>query len=178
MTYYEALEKHYESRWGAAIEKAAPPSGPRTGDFDPNFRVLVFKGAGWWRYATCGMATKAGPLELHLVARDPDPRHVEMLAITAHYHLSATLGIGQTVNFGRPWLPGSTCDHGLISTPHLDGPKLENFAVNEYSAKCLWLVPITKAERNFKKRHGLEALEHRFDQVKPDYLRAVRSSVV
>jgi hypothetical protein len=44
----------------------------------------------------------------------------------AHFHRTGSaLGLGHTVNFGRPWLPTSSCTHGLGSLPYLDGPDLE-----------------------------------------------------
>lgn len=46
--------------------------------------------------------------------------------MTAHFHRTGSaLGLGHTVNFGRPWLPGSSCTHGLVSLPYLFGPELE-----------------------------------------------------
>jgi hypothetical protein len=42
----------------------------------------------------------------------------------------------------------------------------------------LWLLPITKAERDFKVERGLEALECRFDEVGLHYWEAGRDSVV
>jgi hypothetical protein len=38
-------------------------------------------------------------------------------------------------------------------------------------------VPITEQEREFKKAHGLEALEQRFESGKFDYLDPNRASV-
>lgn len=95
------------------------------------------------------------------------------------YHVTgASLGLGHTVSFGRPWLPGSLCDHGLLSLPYLDGPDLEHLHAGGVHARCLWLIPITCQERDFKKEHGLEALEREFDRPGFDYLDPGRQSVV
>ena len=55
-----------------------------------------------------------------------------------------------------PWLPDSNCDHGLISLPFLDGPALENASILGQSVRILWLIPITRAEREYKVQHGVE----------------------
>jgi len=119
-------------------------------------------------------------LEIHLLTgreKETDPELVELLTVTAHYHRTGTrLGLGHTVNFGRPWRPGSACTHGLLSLPYLDGPRLEWLA--EPRVQFLWLIPITAAELLFKKQHGLEALEERFEAAQFDYLDPLRPSVV
>lgn len=113
-----------------------------------------------WTYATCGMGILSDeePLELHLFCREESTWPVLMLTIVAHYHRTgATLGLVHTVNFGVPWQPGSACDHGLISLPHLYGPRLEDVSAAGVSGKCFWLIPITTAEKAFKKANGLDA---------------------
>ena len=68
-----------------------------------------------WTYATCGMSlpNDPEPLELHLFAPERNDEIVELLAALAHYHGTACfLGLGDTVNFGRPWMPGSACNYG------------------------------------------------------------------
>jgi hypothetical protein len=118
-------------------------------------------------------------VELHLVSPLAAPAHVELLTAIAHYHRTgAKLGCGHTVNFGRPWLPGSRCTHGLISLPYLDGPNLEVLELEAGIVRFLWLIPITKEEVEFKKVRGLEALEARFEQASFDYLDPRRKSVV
>ncbi len=142
--------------------------------FDPSFGVAIFAprpSRALWTYATCGMADereRGGP-ELHLFSKDASPLLVELLTIVAHYHRTgASLGLHHTVDFGRPWLPESQCDHGFISLPYLDGPKLE---VQHPSGETrhLWLIPVTASERAFKRTHGAEALEQRFESAQFDY---------
>ncbi|NUR46959.1 MAG: hypothetical protein HOV71_02375 [Hamadaea sp.] len=43
------------------------------------------------------------------------------------------------------------------------GPQFETCPLPAGHARILWLLPITEAERDFKRDHGLEALEQRFD---------------
>jgi hypothetical protein len=136
-----------------------------------------------WTYATIAMsnAADAEPLELHLLAPRATDEVVELLTVVAHYHRTgARLGLGHTVNFGRPWIAGSRCDHGLVSLPYLDGPTLEWCALSPPAKRirCLWLIPITAAEVAFKKANGLEALEEAFDRASLDYANVSRASVV
>jgi hypothetical protein len=106
-------------------------------------------------------------------------RIVELLNATAHYHRTGKpLGWEHTVNFGRPWLPDSKCDHGLLSLPYLDGPELENASILGQSVRMLWLIPITKAEREYKIQHGLEALEKLFERAQFEYRNPSRPSVL
>jgi hypothetical protein len=119
--------------------------------------------------------------ELHLFSQIKADEHVEVLTAIAHYQRSGnSIGLGDTVNFGRPWVIGSKCDYGLISLPYLDGPSLEVLDMPEIntSVRCLWLVPITKAELDYKKRYGVEALEHKLEESQFNYLDAERQSVV
>jgi hypothetical protein len=118
-------------------------------------------------------------LELHLHSPVEDDAHVELLTVIAHYHRTGKpLGLGHTVNLGRPWLPGSQATYGLISLPYLDGPDLEVMRVEGKEVRCLWLIPITMSEVEFKKAQGFEALEERFEAAGLDYLDPKRGSVV
>jgi len=88
------------------------------------------------------------------------------------------LDLGHTVNFGRPWLNDSLCEYGLISLPYLDGPSLENLKKGNMTIRCLWLIPITKSEVEFKKQYGLDLLEEQFEKTQFNYLDINRRSVV
>ena len=120
------------------------------------------------------------PIELHLFSPVETDEHVELLTVITHYHrsLAKQLGVGETLNFGRPWLPLSRCTHGLISLPFLDGPSLEELRVEPSKmSRLLWLIPITPAEVAFKAQHGQEALERRFEKQAFDYSDPSRESV-
>jgi hypothetical protein len=106
---------------------------------------------------------------------DQDDFVVEVLAAVAHFHITeGPLDVGNTVNLGRPWLPGSRCTHALVSLPYLDGPSLEWGPANSF--RCLWLVPITPEELELKKREGLDALEELLERTGVDYAHRLRPS--
>jgi hypothetical protein len=118
-------------------------------------------------------------LELHLLSPVSHTGLVELLTAVAHYHRTdSRLHVGDSVNFGRPWLPGSRCDFGLLSLPYLDGPSIEKLEVEDVVVRCLWLIPITRKEVWFKREHGLPALEERFETRRFEYLDPARESVV
>jgi hypothetical protein len=103
----------------------------------------------------------------------------ELLAAAAHYHRTgANLGLHHTFNFGRPWLAGSQCDRGLISLPYLDGPKLEWAQFDSKPVQFLWIIPITAGEVEYRRTHGTDALEERFEQSNFDFSDPHRPSVV
>lgn len=182
-SWEKEIERHYSSNWPGAFERARWGRGP-IHDLPDAFRVLVFdRAAQATTYATCGMSQPEDEerIELHLMARPtadgPRPELVELLTVVAHFHRTGSrLGLGHTVNFGRPWLPGSSCTHGLVSLPYLDGPDLE--WLDAPRVRFLWLIPITEAELQLKKAQGLEALEERFEAARLDYLDPGRPSVV
>jgi hypothetical protein len=181
--YCLAIREHYIQYWKAEPEIVNFNKGPIT-DLSADFRILRFapnKTHAMWAYATVCMSQPEdiNRLELHMFA----PRHnddiAELLVATAHYHRTGTeLGVGHSVNFGKPWWNGSQCDRGLISVPYLDGPRLEWLEVEGQKVRFLWMIPVTKSEIDFKRESGLEALERRFDGAKLDYLNPARSSVV
>lgn len=175
------LEQHYGAHWGAPLRRLRMARGP-VHELDAAFEVLVFEPSPDARiYATVCMSATADatPVELHLRARpsvDGDHDALEILTAAAHYHCTgAQLGLGHTVSFGRGWQAGSACTHGLISLPYVDGPDLQWAPGSE---QCLWLLPITEAERDFKREQGLDALESRFEASNFDYLDPARASVV
>lgn len=152
----------------------------------PSFCVLEFplmESKGAWIYATCCMSeeTESEPLELFLYSPVQSELHVELLTVICDFHRTGhLLGLGHTVNLGRPWLPGLRCDHGLISLPYLEGPKLEYHLMDgaDKPVRFLWLLPITAAEREYKVEVGLDALECKFQEGPLDFLNPFRASVV
>ena len=134
-----------------------------------------------WVYATIG-AWEAGPesgLEFLITAPHKNPRHVELLAMTAWYHVKEGLGLGHTFPIGEPWLPGSACEFMLVSLPYPFGPSLEVICnIPHCHLRYLWLLPITREERELKSQEGQEALEQRFDDCAIDSTDPLRASVV
>ena len=175
------VHSHYRAIWGVDGDLCRLPDGPV--DQLPGFEVRKFQPTAdqeLWTYATCGMSHPGDtePLELHIHSREESTRLVLLLTVVAHYHRTgARLGLGHTVNFGRAWQLGSSCDRGLISLPYLYGPNLENLTVDAVQGKCLWLIPVTAAEVEFKKENGLDALEQRFEADEFDYADPCRPSV-
>ena len=124
-----------------------------------------------WTYVSSGVwaATQEDGVGLEFVcaAQRHDLRNAEIVASAAYYHAGPPedrLGLGHTVPMGEPLAEGSECDHVLVSLPYPYGPKLENCEWDGGRAHLLWLLPITRAEREYKKANGLEALEVLFDQ--------------
>jgi hypothetical protein len=52
---------------------------------------------------------------------------------------------------------------GLLSLPYDDGPELEWQSIGQHRVRHLWLLPISAAERELKKRDGVEVLERLFE---------------
>ncbi|QNE38602.1 suppressor of fused domain protein [Hymenobacter sp. NBH84] len=181
--YQSALRSHYGSHW-----QGQPVSLHTRKQFihqiGADFSVLEFPPSAvrtMWTYATCGMSSlqMERPIELHLFSAMQCEQLVDLLTAVAHYHQTEQpLDLGHTINFGIPWQAGSTCSYGLISLPYLDGPALEEMPLDQKRVSCYWLLPITKAERDFKRSYGLEALEEKFDEAPFDYLSANRRTVV
>ena len=176
------IQAHYEKLWHAKPKVCSWRQGP-FGQLPAGFSILAFPPGKhkMWTYATCGMSLQgdSNRLELHLFSPSETDVHVELLTCVAHYHLTgAYIDLGHTVNFGRPWLPGSRCDHGLVSLPYLDGPDLEWLETEEGKLRFLWLIPITPEETEFGRRNGPEPLEKIFDRSNFNYLDPLRKSVV
>jgi hypothetical protein len=154
----------------------------------PGFRVArVAPGprANLWSYVSLGCwrttQVEGHGLEFVIAAADDDPRFVELSAINAYYHAgpsSQRLDIGHTVPIGEPWLPGSACDHLVVSLPYPYGPEFEMCDWEVGHARILWLLPITEAERDFKAANGLEALEQRLEAARIDFWDPARPSTV
>ena len=184
-TLFKEITAHYTSVWHSQFEVKKWHKGPVI-DLPPTFSVLEFKpceSRKMWTYATCCMSQLADtePLELHLFSPVQSESHIELLTTIAHYHRTGcALGVGHTVFFGRPWMRESQCDYGLVSLPYLDGPSLEECRLIDgiRPIRFLWLVPITKAERDYKKAAGIEALERKFEEANFNYLDPTRESVV
>ena len=156
--------------------------GPAVRDL-PELRIAEFAPGpktGLWVYATVG-ASRASVhprLEFVLVAPAQDVRNVEMVTMAAWYHQQERLGLGHTFPIGEPWLPGSSCTSMLVSLPYPFGPTLEHCKLADGEVRVLWLLPITEAERQYKKRMGVEALEQQYDAIALEYWRPDRPSAI
>ena len=136
-----------------------------------------------WTYVSVGAGFVAAEgrrrSEYIIVAQEKSARHVALLAMTAHYHLTGeALDVGHTFPLGEPWLPGSSLDQMLVSLPYPFGPELEIVKADGVHLDILWLLPITKAEREFKRATGAEELEEKFEAAKIRFWDPHRASVV
>jgi hypothetical protein len=189
--YEQALVAHYEASWGPARQRLRVGEGPLW-EMPPDYAVLQFppglqtgahpgrRGRGW-TYATCGMSQPGEhpQVEIFIDSDLESLRIVEILNMTAHFHRTGErLGWGHTVNFGTPWLPGSLCDHGLLSAPYLDPERFRRADVQGHDVELLWLIPITREERDFKIKNGLELLEQAFERAGLDFGNPLRPGVV
>ena len=181
--YGDAVGRHYTENWGGEMQVVAFPPSSRS-FLPPTFQVLCrppTSGRDMWTYATSGMSEgMAKPVELHMVSPDSSTEIPELLAAVASFHREiGGIRLGDTVNFGKPWIDQSICDHELVSLPYLDGPGLEILEIGDGEAiRFYWLVPVTNGEVEFKKLNGLDALEARFESAEFNYLDPMRSSLV
>lgn len=183
---YPGLIRHLEAFFtGHAVTLADAPPGPIQRVL-PRFRVACI-GPGprtpLWTYASLGAwevdGGAGGGLEfLLLVDRRDDEKNVLRLAMTAHYHDGEHLGEGHTFPLGEPWEPGSALDHVLVSLPYTFGPELEICPLPGGHVHFLWLLPITRAERDFRRSDGLDALEEKFEEGGIEYWNPFRRSMV
>lgn len=183
MDYQTKIKLHYSKVWEVEPKIYYFDKGP-SNELPHNFRVLEFpphKNRKMWAYATCCMSQEMDNLglELHMFSSKKDTEIIELLTIVAHFHRTEhNLGLNHTVNFGRPWQDESKCNFGFISLPFIDGPLLENMQYHSQTIKFYWLIPITKAEVEFKKENGTEALENAFEKANFNYLNPNRRSVI
>ena len=66
----------------------------------------------------------------------------------------------------------------LVALPYPWGPELQSCHVGDRHVDFLWLLPITKQERDFKVANGLEAPEAVFDERELRYWDPHRLSAV
>jgi len=180
-----ALEEHVRRFFvGREIVASTWTAGPIL-EQNPHFRVLRVSPASpgdVWTHISVGawVATPddSSGLEFMLCTASPDDRAAELLAMATFYHRGGRLGLGHTMPIEEAWLPGSACDHLLVSLPYPFGEELQTSHVGDRHVDFLWLLPITESERDFKASSGLEALEARFDAVGLRYWQVDRDPVV
>ncbi|WP_432171771.1 suppressor of fused domain protein [Streptomyces sp. 1222.5] len=181
----EHLRRHFP---GQVIDELPGVEGPieeRVPDFRV-FRVHPNRPGGWWVYVTsgCWAATQQDGhgTEFFLAAPRDEWVNLESVSMNAYYHCGPShqsLDVGHTVPIGRPWLDDSRCDHYLISLPYPYGPDFEVCAWDGTAhARILWLLPITKAEKDCRREQGLEELESLFDERAINPVDPQRPSVV
>lgn len=183
MTWSQKIEQHYRRIWQVEPQVCEFSAGPIS-QLPHDFSVLKFPphdSRAMWTYATSGMSIPEDDktVELHMFSPWQTDEIVELLFAVCHFHRTSNrLDIGQSINFGKPWIDHSICEYGLISLPYLDGPDLEVLSYGSRRLNFYWLIPITGSEVEYKKQHGLEALEAEFDRSGFDYVDPKRRPVV
>jgi hypothetical protein len=180
-----ALEEHVRRSFpGQVVESLAWDHGPVV-KTNPHFHVLRAApnaDHSLWTYVSIGGWNSGGEgesgMEFILATPEQTERAVELLAMTVYYNRNGRLGLGHTSPIGEPWLSGSQCDHFLVSVPYPFRPSIETAHIGDRHVAFVWLLPITESECDFKVRHGLEALESRFDEAAFEYADPHRPSVV
>ncbi|MFC9295043.1 suppressor of fused domain protein [Streptomyces sp. NPDC057011] len=164
----EAVEAHVRAFFeGHSVEVVASDLGPDRRDVVPDLRVLVVSPVSRcdsWSYVTAGcwaaMEKDGNGLEFVMAAHVRDQRFIDLMTMIAYYHCGGhQLDLEHSMPIGEPWVPGSTCDHLLISLPYLHGPDLEHCPLPGGHARILWTLPVTAAEIEFRRHEGHEALE-------------------
>lgn len=179
ISYTDKLLDHYESFFGIEYEGIKIEEAPING-LNPEFCVVKFPATQERElciYATLGMSSEVDetPVEIYMYCVAENDRIVSMLYDLAYHHKTVNQIVeNYTIEFGYPWYEGSNCDCGLISPPYIDGPEFEECG----NISCLWLIPVTKQEVDFKLEYGLESLEQKFSDVELNYMHYFRDSAV
>lgn len=182
MNYRDAVVGHLETFFaGHPGKEERWSAGPLAQDED--FIVMRYAPGpktDLWTYCSVGASLPALGAQRHeFFALSPrsDIRLVELVTMVAHYHRTEKLGPFHMFPIGEPWLDGASCDAFLVSLPYTFGPALERLDSESVTARFLWLLPITSAERQFAKTNGVDALEERFDKARLEYWDIARRSV-
>ncbi|WP_051814015.1 suppressor of fused domain protein [Kitasatospora sp. MBT63] len=181
-----AVELHVRNFFaGHEIQAHDYDLGPGRREAVPGLRIIAASPGprgNCWTYLTAGCwsaVQKHGHgLEFALTAPAGDESFVDLLAKIAYYHAGHHLDLEHSMPIGEPWIPGSSCDHLLVSLPYLHGPDLEHCPLPTGHARILWTLPVTADEITFRREHGHEALEQLFDEHEIDPVDPKRPSVV
>ncbi|MDD4269672.1 MAG: suppressor of fused domain protein [Pirellulaceae bacterium] len=118
-----------------------------------------------------GAADATSRVELILYCREPEQAHLETLRHLAHYpHDHHTwLGTGHTMPNGHPPEPiwGSPALDTFLFLPTILVPDMtlpDRLKLNGESVEFLWVVPISSAECDLKRKQGIDELLDLFDR--------------
>lgn len=119
-------------------------------------------------------------IELVLLTSAPEKLAVKLLAMVANLHADERypLSLGQTLEVGHGWLPGASADHLLVALPTIFDPELEWLSDRARNIRFIWLVPITRSEAEFARKHGPVPLQEKLGAARADLAALVRESVV
>lgn len=119
-------------------------------------------------------------LEFYLLARGDVEAAVRLVSMVAQIHADPRypLSLGQVVEVGHPWLPGSLCDHLLVNLPGPFGDEFEWSSTPERTARLIWLLPITTPEAELARERGFGALQEKLGTAEIDPTDTQRPSAV
>ncbi len=119
-------------------------------------------------------------LEFVLLTHAPEKLAAKLLAMVANLHADERypMSLGQTLEVGHGWLPGASADHLLVALPTFFDPELEWLSDRDRNIRFIWLVPITRAEAEFARKHGPVPLQEKLGAARADLAALVRPSVV
>jgi hypothetical protein len=188
LAIHDLVLAHYQAFWGPDRVEEVHWTPGHIGQRLPDLHMVTVRperSGGMWAFATIGAwrGTRESNHNLEFVAAARSQASGVMwnLALIAYYQAGGPefrLDVGHTVPIGEGWVSGSPLDHVLISLPYLWGPGLENLVAAERHVRVLWALPIYGVEAEYRHRHGLEALEQRFEARRIDVLDPYRRSSV
>jgi hypothetical protein len=150
----------------------------RIAKFEPNAKEdedWTYVSIGAWEFSN----NENEALEFVILAPFETPRIAELLTMAVNYHRTQHLGFEHVFPIGEGWLEDSECDHFLVSLPYPLGVEFGICHVSEnFHVRFAWLLPITKAEKDFMKFHSLEELEKKFEEAEIEYSNPKRKSVI
>ena len=185
---HDSILRHLEMFWSADRIDEVHWTPGHVGDRLPNLHIAKISPESKrdrWTFATVGAwyGTRDSNhnLEFLAVAKSEAASVMWDLALVAYYQAGPganRLDVGHTIPIGQGWVDGSPLDHVLITLPYLWGTKMENLVTDGRHIRLLWVQPIHAIEAEFRHKHGLEALESRFEEKRIDVLDPFRRPVV
>ncbi|MGW2516579.1 suppressor of fused domain protein [Streptomyces sp. NPDC001617] len=134
-----------------------------------------------WVYSSIGAYRAGAPRrEFMILSPVESPRHVESLAMVAHFHSlpEHRVEMGSILSLGHSWVEGSEADRFLASPPYSLSPEFRKVDMPGDGVEFIWLVPIYAEESEYAKRRGVEALEARLEKRSVNLVDPRRASVV
>jgi hypothetical protein len=182
--YNKWLQRHYEDHFDVEGVRLTLPDQDHK-KLHKDFFVLEIppnKRHNMYAYCTVGMSgdrLDENLAELFVYSPVQTKTLVALMSWCAAYHRNRfAIKQDHTVSIGQPWLHNSPCDHALVSKPYMDGKPLELFHFEGNIIRCLWFIPITALERDYRMKYGTPALEKLFYKKQLDYLNPRRKCLV
>lgn len=178
LPYLDRLLDHYEYFFGTDYQQIIPEE--KVKGIPQDFCVVQFnptQDGDLYVYTTVGMSNDKdkNPIELCMFSVAENTRIAQMLCeATIMHNTKSKLELATGLEFDEPWFEGSKCNCGVISPPYIVDPDFEQCD----NINCLWFIPITKEELDFKNEFGLESLEQSFADAEFNFLHYFRESTI